>query len=84
MGVEYHLVSEQAESGYELGKGPWGSGDLARALRSADPVGQVAGLMTEYGFEADYAVKTACEVAAFAAMHPDWRVVDDGSWQRCR
>lgn len=36
--------------------------------------------MIEYGFEADYAVKTACEVAAFAAMHPDWRVVDDGSW----
>lgn len=22
MGVEYHIVSEQAESGYELGKGP--------------------------------------------------------------
>lgn len=81
MGVEYDLISDATREGYELGKGPWGSEDFLVALRSADSVVKVATFLVEDGFSSGYATEIACEVAAFTAARPDWRVVHDcGNW----
>ncbi len=89
MPVEYDLISDVAREGYELGSGVWYEDAFIKALRSTDPVGEVfAFLVEEDDYEPEYARKVASEIAAFAAAHPDWRVVSeqwdgavvDGEW----
>lgn len=81
MSVEYDLISDSAREGYELGQGPWAQDAFAKALRSADPVGEVFSFLVEDHYEPQYAKRVAGEIAAFVVAHPDWRVVDDcGGW----
>jgi hypothetical protein len=94
VGVEYDIISDSARVGYELGKGPWGDFDFADFVRVGDASKIAAFLINEYRglWESEYCGEIANAVVAFAAAHPDWRIVndcscditvaDDEEWQR--
>lgn len=83
MGIEYDLVSDATQEGYQLGKGPWDE-EFEIALRSKDPLANVLAYLLHanagMGWQMapkEYVEEITRDIVTFAVNHPDWRVTND-------
>lgn len=89
MSIEYDLVSDTANEGYELGSGPWHTQEFADAVQGPDPYTALKAFLLKanlhVSFKEEDAERLAAAIAAFVSMHHDWRIHynhDDDLWEK--